>query len=305
MRQHAKHDSLTRIRRALTIAVVSLLLAGPAFGQDEGPADPVADSAAADPVAASDPVDPVADSAPAIIPGEAAGPTSSGDPIAEEAMAGSLDYSLFELIQFGGVIGYAILFLSLVTVALMIDNGLLLRRKNLIPPGEVEELREVIRDGDYESVTARTPSSFVGVVTAAGVGEADRGYEAVVKAMEDSADELTARLLRRIEHLNIIANVAPMLGLLGTVVGMVKSFNQISVAAGGADPRLLAAGIFQALMTTVMGLTVAIPTLFVYGMLRNRVDGLAADASATAEQLVAPLRDGPAEPARLRRLARV
>jgi len=226
--------------------------------------------------------------------------------LGEDTEAGALDYSLLELIQFGGIIGYAIVFLSLVGVALIIDNVLLLRRKVLIPPDEVNEIRVAIEEGAYDRVVTDPPrSSFVGVVTAAGVSERDRGYEAVVKAMEDSADELTGRLLRRIEILNILANVAPMLGLLGTVVGMVKSFNTISVAAGGADPRLLAAGIFQALMTTVMGLTVAIPTVFVYGLLRNRVDSLAADASATAEQLVSPLRETSPDTPRARHLARV
>lgn len=218
-----------------------------------------------------------------------------GEELGEEAgqgeeSNGALDYTLMELVAFGGVVGYLIIALSFVAVALFVDDALLLRRKVLMPPAEVEELGGMVREGRYQEVTDVERASFVGAMTAAGVLERGRGYEAMVKAMEDSADGLTGRLLRRIEYLNIIANVTPMLGLLGTVIGMVKCFNQISVAVGGVDPRLLAAGIFQALMTTVMGLIVAIPALFAFSLFRNRVDSLSAEATKCAEDIVAPLR---------------
>jgi biopolymer transport protein ExbB len=221
----------------------------------------------------------------------------------EEAPAapGGLDYTLIQLVRFGGVVGYVIILLSVVAVALIVDYALLLRPKVLVPPREVEELRDRLVSGRYDDL-AEPRASFVGAVMVAGAAERERGYEAVVKAMEDHADELTGRLLRRIEYLNMIANVAPMLGLLGTVIGMVKCFNQISVAAGGADPRLLAAGIFQALMTTVMGLVVAIPAFFAFSIFRNRVDALVAEATAIAEDLVVPLR-APAAPVRPAALA--
>ncbi len=221
-----------------------------------------------------------------------------------EESNGALDYTLMELVAFGGVVGYLIIALSFVAVALVVDDALLLRRKVLMPPGEVEELGGMISEGRYSDVTEVERASFVGAMTSAGVYERGRGYEAVVKAMEDSADGLTGRLLRRIEYLNIIANVTPMLGLLGTVIGMVKCFNQISVAVGGVDPRLLAAGIFQALMTTVMGLIVAIPALFAFSMFRNRVDSLAAEATKCAEDIVAPLRPADGESSPVARLSR-
>ncbi len=211
----------------------------------------------------------------------------------EEEGNGALDYTLMELVAFGGVVGYLIIALSFVAVALVVDDFLLLRRKVLMPPTELEELRGLVGEGRFQEVVDEDRSSFVGAMTSAGIVERSRGYDAMVKAMEDAADGLTGRLLRRIEYLNIIANVTPMLGLLGTVIGMVKCFNQISVAVGGVDPRLLAAGIFQALMTTVMGLIVAIPSLFAFSMFRNRVDSLAAEATECAEDIVAPLR--PAE----------
>lgn len=207
--------------------------------------------------------------------------------------AGALNYTLVQLIQFGGVVGYFILFLSVVAVALIIDDLLLLRRKVLLPEEEIEELRGLVEAGRGGEIAAGAPrASFIGAMAVAGMRELERGYDAVVKGMEDAADEVAGRLLRRIEYLNVIANVAPMLGLLGTVIGMVRCFNQISVAAGGADPRLLAAGIFQALMTTVMGLMVAIPAFFAFSLFRNRVDALASESAARAEEMLSPLRPG-------------
>ncbi|MFQ5353146.1 MAG: MotA/TolQ/ExbB proton channel family protein, partial [Candidatus Binatia bacterium] len=189
---------------------------------------------------------------------------------------------------------YIILLLSVISVALVVEYMLSIRRKALMPEEETKQLRSLLDREQYDHVVAKLHDgspSFLTCVVASGVKERGRGYDAVVKAMEDRADELTGRLLRKVEHLNIIANIAPMLGLLGTVMGMVNSFNQISVAVGGVDPRRLAGGIFEALMTTVMGLIVAIPTLYAFGMLRNRIDSLVSAAVARAEDLIEPLKE--------------
>ena len=224
--------------------------------------------------------------------------TAAGTAMAQApAAAGSaLNYSIIDLIRFGGWVGYVIIMLSVVAVALVIEYALSIRPKAMMPTEEVAEVRALMASGRLDELAARKDdeeASFVTVVVANGLNERTRGYDAVVKEMEDTADELTGRLLRKIEHLNIIANIAPMLGLLGTVMGMVNSFNQISVAVGGVDPRRLAGGIFEALMTTVMGLIVAIPSLYAFGFFRNRVDGLVAEASTEAEAIVESLKEGP------------
>ena len=213
----------------------------------------------------------------------------------QETGGAGLNYSLIDLIKFGGWVGYIIILLSVGAVALVIEYAISIRPKALVPEADVEKLRAEMAAADYDGIVAvldGDDASFVTAVVARGVRERDRGYDAVVKSMEDASDELTGRLLRKIEHLNIIANIAPMLGLLGTVMGMVNSFNQISVSVGGVDPRRLASGIFEALMTTVMGLIVAIPSLYAYGIFRNRVDAVVADATSTAEDLVEPLKNG-------------
>jgi len=211
------------------------------------------------------------------------------------SQATGLNYTMIDLIKFGGWVGYIIILLSVVAVALVFEYARTIRPKALVPDNETEELERLIAGGDYDAIVARLDSddsSFLSTVVARGVKERERGYDAVVKSMEDSGDELTGGLLRKIEHLNIIANIAPMLGLLGTVMGMVNSFNQISVSVGGVDPRRLASGIFEALMTTVMGLIVAIPSLYAFGIFRNRVDAVVAEATTIAEDLVAPLKNG-------------
>ena len=206
-----------------------------------------------------------------------------------------LNYSLIDLIKFGGWVGYVIILLSVAAVALVIEYAISIRPKALMPEADISELEAQMKAGSYDEITAKLQNgdtSFLTTVVARGVKERDRGYDAIVKGMEDAGDELTGRLLRKIEHLNIIANIAPMLGLLGTVMGMVNSFNQISVSVGGVDPRRLASGIFEALMTTVMGLIVAIPALYAFGIFRNRVDSVVATAAAAAEDLVEPLKNG-------------
>jgi len=207
----------------------------------------------------------------------------------------ALNYNMIDLIKFGGWVGYLIILLSVVAVALVFEYARTIRVKALVPDGEAEHLESLIAQGNYDEIATLLDNdnvSFLATVVARGVKERSRGYDAVVKSMEDSGDELTGGLLRKIEHLNIIANIAPMLGLLGTVMGMVNSFNQISVSVGGVDPRRLAGGIFEALMTTVMGLIVAIPSLYAFGIFRNRVDAVVAQATTVAEELVAPLKNG-------------
>lgn len=204
-----------------------------------------------------------------------------------------MNYSLIDLIRFGGVVGYVIIFLSVVAVSLIVQYAISIRAARLIPEDEAEELKMAVAAGRYDDVATMAAdggASFLAKVVAGGVREVDRGYDAVVKGMEDAADTATGAFLRRLEHLNMIANIAPMLGLLGTVIGMVNSFNQISIAVGGVDPRRLASGIFEALMTTVMGLIVAIPALYMFGIFRNRVDALAAEAGSVAEDIVEPLK---------------
>ncbi len=109
---------------------------------------------------------------------------------------------------------------------------------------------------------------------------------AVIRSLEETADELTTARLRRLEYLNVLGQVSPMIGLFGTVYGMILAFQAIVTAGGNADPVLLAGGIGTALTTTFWGLVVAIPALTGYGIIRNKVDELTTEATLTVEELL-------------------
>ena len=104
--------------------------------------------------------------------------------------------------------------------------------------------------------------------------------------------------MRRIEYLSVIGNIAPMVGLLGTVTGMIFAFQQVASTRGAAGAGDLAEGIYQALVTTVCGLVVAIPALAIYAVCRNRVDSLIAEVAYQSQHVLAPIKCRPTGRAR-------
>jgi biopolymer transport protein ExbB len=200
--------------------------------------------------------------------------------------------TFFELIEAGGWVGHTILVLSVVAVSLAIEHLLTIRRKTLMPPGLAEKVRDLLRAGQVGQADQQCklqPSPLAHVLQA-GISELDGGWPVVEKAMEDSVAEEAARLYRKAEYLSVIGNIAPMLGLLGTVMGMIEAFAQVS--AGTHHASDLAEGIYKALVTTVEGLLVAIPSLGVFAIFRNRIDGMVAEMAYVAQHVFAPLRRG-------------
>ena len=110
------------------------------------------------------------------------------------------------------------------------------------------------------------------------------------KALEESLAEQAARLYRKVEYLSVIGSLAPMLGLLGTVTGMLMAFQEVATSQGKAGAADLAEGIYQALVTTVVGLIIAIPALGAFAVFRNRVDQLVAEAAYMVQHAFAPLK---------------
>ena len=193
-----------------------------------------------------------------------------------------------QMFKDGGAIGYVIVALSLVMLALVFEHLLTIRRKTLIPPGMAEDIERLIVAGQIKVAEERcqASSSLLGYLLGAGLSEVELGYAAVEKAMEDAAAEQSARLMRKIEYLSIISTVAPMLGLMGTVWGMILAFMEFERKA---NPQVseLAPGIYKALVTTLFGLIVAIPAISAFGFFRNRIDELVAQTALTAEHVFA------------------
>lgn len=200
--------------------------------------------------------------------------------------------SLLDIIKKGGIVGYLIILLSIISLALIINYMITIRRSKILPPKDIAIIKELVNNRDLEKMDAldsRT-TSFLTKVTIAGLRESQMGYQAMTKAMEDTGEALASGIARKIEHLNVIGNISPMMGLLGTVIGMLRCFNEIAHIADVIEPKQLAGGIFEALITTCMGLIVAIPSLYGYAVFKNRIDEYTGEAALAAEHLISPFK---------------
>ena len=194
----------------------------------------------------------------------------------------------------GGVIGYVLWALSITMVALIIQAFLTVRRINVLPDATKIQVQQLFDNKQYREaveLTATQPD-YLSYVVHASLSEANRGYNAMEKALAEAANERSTKLMRSIEYLNLLGNVGPMLGLLGTVYGMILAFFTIVAKGGAVEPAELAEALGIKLVCTFMGLVVAIPSLTVYGLLRNRIDVLAGEAVVTAQDMVAIFKPG-------------
>lgn len=195
------------------------------------------------------------------------------------------------LLKAGGAIGYVVIALSVAMVALIMEHLLSIRKGSLMPRSLAEQLHQMISGGQFQQADqlCRERPTFLSYVVMSGLKEANFGYNAVEKAMEDASVEQAARLSRKIEYLSVIGALAPMLGLMGTVWGMIQAFAEFTEKANPM-PADFAPAISEALVTTLFGLLVAVPALAAYAWFRNRIDEYVAETTLMAEHLVAPLR---------------
>lgn len=223
----------------------------------------------------------------------AAKPPAAGTGAKAAAPAGA-DMGFWEFMVAGGSIGWVIVALSVAGVALAVDLTLFLRGEKIIPAGLAESVQEALRRGQLAQADqqCRLHNSVLARMLVSGMQELDGGWPAVEKTLEDGLADEGARIFRKIEYLSIIGNVAPMLGLLGTVVGMIVAFKQVADTQGAARAADLAGGIYQALVTTVQGLVVAIPALMAYAYFRGWTEEILTRCGATATQVFLPLRKG-------------
>ncbi|MHC4947951.1 MAG: MotA/TolQ/ExbB proton channel family protein [Planctomycetota bacterium] len=259
------------LRRLLVLALLvgAAALAAPALGQD--------------PAAGLD-----APSRPAAVGGsfgEAFFVSRRTDPVTNEKS--------IEII--GSLVIWFLLMLSALSFGLMGTMLFTNQRRAIVPDGVIDEVRTLMTGSKYREtleLTGEEPSFFSQVLHA-GLQEASHGFAAIIRRLEQTSDELTTVRLRRIEYLNVLGQVSPMIGLFGTVYGMILAFQAIVASGGNADPILLAGGIGTALTTTFWGLVVAIPALAGYAIIRNRIDELTTEATLRAEELLNQFRPRP------------
>lgn len=182
---------------------------------------------------------------------------------------------MLEIIKAGGWVMWPILACSVLAMAIVCERLWSLRAKRIIPPHLVAQVWELYRKDRLDSTRLRQlqTSSPLGAVLAAGLANHHYGREVMKEAIEDAGRQMTHELERFLNSLGTVASIAPLLGLLGTVLGMIKVFSAIT-AAGVGEPKVLAGGIAEALITTAAGLSVAIPALIFHRYFQARVDAL-------------------------------
>ena len=192
------------------------------------------------------------------------------------------------LLQASGAFGLVLLLLSFVMVALIMMNVLSVRRDNLLPATFIEAFEQKLAAKDYQGAyeTARNDDSFVARVLAAGLSKLNRGYNEAIEGMQEVGEDENMAMEHRLSYLALIGSIAPMIGLMGTVYGMIMSFEEIANSVTTPKPSELADGISTALFTTLEGLTVAIPAMIFYSILRNRVSRFVLEVGMVSEGLM-------------------
>jgi biopolymer transport protein ExbB len=199
---------------------------------------------------------------------------------------------VLELIKAGGWVMVPIIFLGVVALGIIAERFWSLRGKEVIPPGLGKEVREWAKGRVIETkhVDVLRKNSPLGEILAAGLDVRHRSREVIKERIEDVGRHVIHKLERFLPTLGTIASVSPLLGLLGTVFGMIQMFLEI-LTTGVGDANQLAGGIGKALVTTAAGLCVAIPALIAHRYLRGKVGDLVIEMEQQAMQLIDTLDD--------------
>lgn len=198
--------------------------------------------------------------------------------------------------MFGVAIVCLILFLSLVSIYFIVEHTITITRNRLMPEQVLDELERLIVHGEINQATSlchqKKNYSLATEVILAGINRyqsSEFGFAEYRSAVEEAGEDQTGKLYRRTEILHVIGSIAPMLGLTGTVLGMIDAFTTIAALEGMARPQELAGGIGQALITTLLGLVVAIPSMVAFSYFRNKIDSIVSEAGKRIERIMMPL----------------
>ncbi len=200
---------------------------------------------------------------------------------------------MWEIFKAGGPVMWPILLCSITALAIVLERFWTLQAKRVIPRDLTSKVWKLVetRTLTDRHISALEQNSPLGRVLAAGLANRHRGREVLKEAVEDTGRHVVHELERFLNTLGTVAVISPLLGLLGTVTGIINAFNAITTQGVG-DPRVLSGGIGEALITTAAGLIVAIPALVAYRYLRGKVDELVIDMEKEAMKLVQALDRG-------------
>jgi biopolymer transport protein ExbB len=193
---------------------------------------------------------------------------------------------MWEIVRAGGPVMWPIILCSIGAAAIVLERLWTLQDKRVLPRELTAKVWQLIENNQVNDkvITALEQNSPLGRVLAAGLANRHRPHEVIMARLEDTGRHVIYELERFLNTLGTIAGIAPLLGLLGTVTGIIKAFNAIN-QGGIGDPRALSGGIAEALITTAAGLIVAIPSLFAYRYLRGKVDRIVVEMEKDAIKL--------------------
>lgn len=194
---------------------------------------------------------------------------------------------MFEIIKSGGWLMLPLILCSIIASAIIAERLWSLQKKKVLPPDLVSQVWRIAREKKMDDSILRRlkNSSSLGFIIAAGMANSHHGRDVMKECIEEAGRQVVHELERFLNTLGTIASIAPLLGLLGTVVGMIQAFSAI-VEQGVGDPTILAGGISVALITTAAGLTIAIPCLVFHRYFERLVDEYVVYMEAEALKLI-------------------
>ncbi len=201
--------------------------------------------------------------------------------------------------MFGSLMIWTLILMSVTVVALSIEAFMTNSKANMLPTDNIAEYERLVTEKKYSEVIERAAGdrSVFGQVLHASLTQASQGFVAMERAIEEYADAIGSKRIRGLEYLNILGAIGPMVGLFGTVYGMILAFNAMVSAGGQPKPAELAGGVSSALVCTFWGLVVGIPAIVVAAVVRNQIDGIMVDVMIQAEMVIARFKPSAKKPA--------
>ena len=264
---------------ALLAALACAFSTRGACAQDDFSFDEESEPAAAAPdLPAADPADAAAQPVAA----------ESGDADDSGESKKSDNYLMWMFRSLGWFFSVVFALLSMTMVALIVINIVNLRRSQIVPEALVEDFGKLIDENRFQEAyeCAKDNESLLGQALSTGLARMPSGYEKASQAMQDVTQAESMRLEHQLGYLALIGNLAPMIGLFGTVVGMIASFQAIASGGAAPSPQKLAEGIATALFTTELGLAIALPALAAYDILKNRLARFILDVAVVSESFM-------------------
>lgn len=219
-------------------------------------------------------------------PADEAKPAEGGKPAESKAKA-EPENALIWIIRMSGLIGAVLLCLSIYFVATIIKLFFEFRSDVAAPPDLVEKCEQLIKARDYQTMyrTLKEDNSFYAIVLSAGIQEIPNGLAEARDAMDRTGETLVVDMERKISMLAVLGSLGPMIGLLGTLKGMISSFSAIS-SGDHVEPQKVAEGISEALLLTMEGVGLSVPAIFFFAFFKNRMTTISAYTMLMADEFI-------------------